>query len=239
MNQERRAERRRRNELDEAVQVYLREQSSEALQRVLQAGEGLVHHFARLYSGGKLFEDLVQAGFEGLIHAARRFDPKREVSFVTYASHCIMGEIRHELRRQSNYQRPDWLRELQQRIYRVIEEKTAEEGVPPDLQAIAEAVNIDVAGVAQALQAGRVSFQEIDMDKIRHLRYEHFRLPIEDVIAVRQAVSRLNHLQRKVVYLIFYHDLTQTQVAKRLGLGQRKVSRILHRCLINLGKFLE
>ncbi|MDA8096295.1 MAG: sigma-70 family RNA polymerase sigma factor [Clostridia bacterium] len=214
--------------LESAVQTYLIDRNEERLRRVVESGSQLVHHFARLFSGNGPPDDLVQAGYEGLLKALRRFDPERNVKFVTYASHCIMGEIRHELRREASFDRPGWVFDLQARIHRASDKLLQRSGEPPGLEAIAEAVNIRKEGVQEALRAGSVSLDELDLSRIRRIRYESFQLPIEDRIAVRQAVEHLNGLQRRVVYLIFYQDLTQAQAARKLGISQRRVSRLLH-----------
>ena len=58
-----------------------------------------------------------------------------------------------------------------------------------------------------------------DLSAIRSLRYETFSLPIEDRIALQQAMGSLSEFQRRVVYLFFYKDLTQTEAGKRLSLS--------------------
>jgi len=80
--------------------------------------------------------------------------------------------------------------------------------------------------------------EALDFNQVKHLYYENFKLPIEDQIAVRQALKRLNDMQRRVLYLIFYRDLTQQQVAKKMGIGQRKVSRLMHRGLQSMAEYL-
>lgn len=232
------AEAERSPDMETAMRSYLAEGGEERLSAVVEAGEGLVYHYARLYGGGRPSADLVQSGYEGLMKAIRRYDPGRNVRFVTFAAHCVMGEIRHQLRREMSFDRPGWVAELQGRIHRAADELLQQTGRPPSLQAIAAAVNIRETGVVQALQAGRVPIDEISLSQIRHLRYQSFQLPIEDRIAVRQALERLTGLQQKVVYLIYYHDLTQTQAAVRLGISQRRVSRLLHRGLAQMAKIL-
>ena len=202
------------------------------------AGKPLVYHFANIYSGNRDSEDLIQAGYEGLLKALKRFDPGRGVRFVTFASHYIMGEIRHQLRREASFDRQGWVADIQSRIYRVMDDLLQKTGEPPSLEEIAEAVNIRKEGVIQALQAGRVSLETLDLNQFKHLYYENFKLPIEDQIAVRQALKRLNDMQRRVLYLIFYRDLTQQQVAKKMGIGQRKVSRLMHRGLQSMAEYL-
>ncbi len=225
-------------DLEEAVVAYRNDRSEEKLKQVIMAGKPLVYHFANIYSGNRYSEDLIQAGYEGLLKALKRFDPGRGVRFVTFASHYIMGEIRHQLRREASFDRPGWVADIQSRIYRAMDDLLQKTGEPPSLEEVAEAVNIRKEGVIQALQAGRVSLETLDLSQFRHIYYENFKLPIEDQIAVRQALKRLNDMQRRVIYLIFYRDLTQQQVAKEMGIGQRRVSRLMHRGLQSMAEYL-
>jgi RNA polymerase sigma-B factor len=111
---------------------------------------------------------------------------------------------------------------------------TSELGRPPLVEEVAAEVNITPEGVSElmklfsdtdvkSLDAGEDD--EIDVSAIKSLRYETFSLPFEDRILLEQALESLTELQRKVVYLFFYKDLLQTDIAKKLGLSQRKTSR--------------
>lgn len=225
--------------LEQAAHAYLQNRSREGLEAAVAAGGGMVYHFSRLYTGGgRPSEDVLQAGYEGLIKALQRYDPRRGVRFSTYAAHCVAGEIRHHLRREASFTRPGWAADLQARIYQAIEKLALEKGEPPSLKEIAEAVNVREEGIAQILRAGLVRLEELDFKKVRHLRYENFQLPVEDKIAVRQALERLGELQKKVIYLVFYRDWTQKQTADSLGISQRQVSRLLSRGLACLARYL-
>jgi RNA polymerase sigma-B factor len=68
---------------------------------------------------------------------------------------------------------------------------------------------------------------EPNIAAIKSLQYEAFSLPIEDRILLEQGLESLSELQRKVVYLFFYKDLSQTEIGRRFGLPQRKVSRVI------------
>jgi RNA polymerase sigma factor (sigma-70 family) len=225
--------------LDEVILDYLVDRSEENLGQVFIAAKALVHHYGVIYSGSCPSEDIIQAGYEGLMKAVQRFDPNRGVRFVTFASHYIMGEMKHYLRQEVSFDRPGWVADLQSYIYETIEKLSQKKGEPPTLDEIAEEVNIRKEGVAQALQAGYVSLDELDLKQVKHLYYESFQLPIEDKIAVRQALERLSDLQRRVIYLIFYRDLTQQEAAEQIGIGQRRVSRLMHRGLESMAEYLS
>ena len=150
-----------------------------------------------------------------------------------------MGEIRHYLRKEASYYRPGSIKDLQNRVDRYVEQVIKERGEPPELEEIAEALNVKVEGVVQAMRAGLVSLDEVDIKKIQSLRYESFKLPIEDKLLLQQALARLTDLQRKVIYYLFFLDLTQTQTGKKLGLSQRAVSRVLHKSLQKMAEVFK
>ncbi|CEO88676.1 hypothetical protein SSCH_2380003 [Syntrophaceticus schinkii] len=70
-------------------------------------------------------------------------------------------ERKRHLRREVSFDRPGWVADLQSHIYRTIEELSQKNGEPPTLDQIAEEVNIRKEGVAQALQAGHVSLDDL------------------------------------------------------------------------------
>ncbi len=217
--------------LEAAAGKFAETGSSDAKNEVIKAGAALVKYYAGLYSPGRLDEDLVQVGYEGMLKALKRFNPCRGTMFSTYATHCIIGEIRHELRGRGPFKVPEWLKNLQSEVLSVTEKLAQENGTMPTLDQIAYRINVDEEGIVEAMQGGCVSLDEIDLSKVRSLRYESFKLPIEDRIAVQMSIEKMDELQQKVIKMIYYEGLTQEETARRLGLNQRKVSRLLNRGL--------
>ena len=214
----------------------------------------LVHRIAARYqSFGVPIEDLRQIGYLGLLTAIGQFDPERGVPFDAYARPFITGEIRHHLRSQGTViRRPRWIYELDYQIRKQVDGLSQRLGRLPTLPEIAEAVNVAEDGVLEVLRA-RGATQMLSLDEINgegtgdpvqraaivHKHYETLRLPIEDRIRIAQAVERLSDLQRKVVYYLFYMDLTQTETAKKLRVSQKHVSRLMHAAIVRLREMLK
>jgi RNA polymerase sigma-B factor len=204
----------------------------------------------RYVRAGVPLDDLTQIGTIGLMNAVSSFDPGRGVKFEAYAYHHIAGEIRHYLRDAVEQVRaPRWVRKLYGELTDAVAELRQSLGRTPTLAEIAARMNLTENGVLEILRAHNrsrvhsisdlVERQEVRRDVIAHQKYVSFQLPVEDRIVLLKAVERLADLQRKVVYYLFYQDLTQSEVAKRLGVSQRHVSRVLAAALKRLGTHMK
>jgi len=212
--------------LNEAAQNYFQCANEHSLEQVMESAEGLIRYFARLYGGGCSEEDLFQTGSLGLMKALQKYDPSKETTFVTYASHAIMGEIRHLVRKEASYYRPGCIVELQYKVDQLIEEYTKVHGDVPTPAYITQKLNIKEESVLEVMRAGFVNFDEIDASKIQNSTYETFRIPIEDKLTLYNAFKKLTDIQMKVVHMLFYRDMTQQQVGAKLGMTQKQVSRV-------------
>lgn len=193
-------------------------------------------------------EDLIQVGYIGLIKSVDNFDPDRQIKFITYATHCIMGEIRHYIRDKTHcIKQPRWLTKLHRDMAQYVEKYLQENQKLPTISQISEALNIESEGIVEIFKAKyMVSLSDINqnysdnivLNKIKSIRHEDFQLPIEDRIVLEQAIDSLKVIEQRVIYLFFYHDLTQTQIAVNLGLSQKKVSRMLKKSIDKLRDLL-
>jgi len=209
----------------------------------------LVHQVARRYSrSGVPLDDLHQIGYIGLMNAVTHFDPDRSVKFETYARHLIAGEIRHYLRDQATtVRRPRWLYEMDHRVSRAITELTQRKGRAPKVSEIAQEVQLGEDEVHQVLHA-RESLRFLSLDEEREgddgapiaqrdriaARQAVLGITEEEQVLIADAIQRLSGLQRKVIYYLFYMDLTQTEAARELGISQKHVSRVMHAALRRL-----
>lgn len=192
---------------------------------------------------GVEFDDLVQVGTIGLIKALRAFDPAHGVKFGTYAYHHVKGEIQHYLRDGVRPRgMPRWVVQLSGQLTAAVARLRQELGRSPTVAEVAARMNITEESVREILHAQQGPWLRLAgnlegdfvIGRAQLIRDAVRQLPIEDRIAVRDTVKRLAAVQRKVVYYLFYMDLTQTQAAKRLGISQKHVSRVLADALRHL-----
>ncbi len=211
--------------LDTAAQSYFQSNDKSAINEIVKESSRLIRSLSRIYGGGCDSDDLLQAGRLGLMKAVRSFDPENGALFSTYASHCISGEIRHMVRKQRSFFNPGCIAELQSKVEKTVEEHINMCGREPDIAYIAEKLRIREESVNEVMRTGLVSLEEIDLSLIKSTSYESFSLPIEDRIALYQALKKLSDFNRRIMILLFFGGLTQQQVADKLGVSQKKVSR--------------
>ncbi len=161
---------------------YHKQGDQNARERVIQEQLPLAEFLARKFAGrGEPLDDLVQVASVGLIKAVDRFDVDRKIEFSTYATPNILGEIKRYFRDKGWAMRvPRGLQELRQSAKEVIRNETVRTGRSPTLQELAETLDADVEGVAEALTLGRayntasldapVSQDEPDGDTIMDLQ---------------------------------------------------------------------
>ncbi len=224
--------------LDEAARFYFADRSYENLELLVSTSSRLISHFVRLYGLHQFYEDLYQAGYEGLLKALKRFDPQNGASFTTYAGSQIIGEIRHYIRKEAAYYRPRAVIKLQESVCELLEDQMYSKGELPSFGKIAETLNLKEEGILEVMKTGLIPLEQVDMSKISSCRLESFKLPVEDRIMLEQALEKLNDLQWKVIHMLFYRDLTQDQTAQKLDINQRKVSRIMHKGLDSLKRMM-
>lgn len=200
----------------------------------------LVPSVVRKFRQGGDREDLMQVGYLGLLKAVNNFDPERGTRFSTYAVHCIGGELRHHLRDHSSLiRRPRWLVGWSRQVAAFIEKHLVDLQRLPTIAEIARALNISEAGVLDVLRfkiplSLDAPSEDVELSKIQSLRCEECQVPLEDRIFLLEALEALLEIERKVVYLFFYADLNQSEIAGRFGLAPRKVSRLMGRALEKL-----
>lgn len=217
--------------------VYLKEAAAgneEAIEHLMEINGGLVRGLAARFRGrGVEYEDLVQIGSIGMLKAIRSFDPSRGTAFSTYAVPLIIGEIRRFLRDDGLIKVGRRQKQLGASVLHARETFMAEQGREPHLEELAEILQTSVSEIAAALDALSPvhSISQALGDEEDGFSLEKL-LPAEDLIeqridriALRESIAGLPPLWKKIVFLRFFRELSQQQVADQLGLTQVKISR--------------
>ncbi len=197
-------------------------------------------------------EDLIQVGSIGLIKAVDQYNSEAGARFQTYATHLITGEIRHYLRDKTAMIRaPRELQELSYRINRLVQNLTLKLGREPSDTEIAMELQIPVSKVNEAYEVdrrrnlvsldqaftGEGSEQSI-VDTLIDGKYQNSLLAKEDCFMLVEAIKHLRTGLKEVVQLTYFEDLSQTEVARRLGISQMQVSRRLRTATADLYKII-
>jgi RNA polymerase sigma-B factor len=207
---------------------------------------GLARAVAARYRGrGLAEEDLVQAASMALIKAARNFDPSMGVAFLSYAVVTMKGEVKRQFRDFGWMVRPPRpIQKLQSEVSRAEGELTHQLGRSPKVAEVAAYLEVAEEEVLEALSADGC-FTPTSLDSpvgsdgsgvLGEL------LPSEDSafgeaearVMLAPAVRALPEREREVLYLRFFRQQTQAQIAQEIGVTQMQVSRILSRVLSDL-----
>ena len=209
------------------------EGDDKAFDEVIMSNMGLVKKLAlKFIDRGVDFDDLVQIGAMGMIKAVRSFDFSFECVFSTYAVPLIIGEIRRYLRDDGLIKVSRQTKRQGVEILRKKEEFMASHGREPSVGELSELCSMTQEEVIYALDAvGSVrslneSVGDDDSELGDFIADKKNEMDvITDRIALNQAIEALPEIQRKIIILRYYKDLSQQQTGALLGLSQVKVSR--------------
>lgn len=190
---------------------------------------GLVHACAKRFKArGIEYDDLYQAGCLGLIKAVDGFDESRGVKFSTYAVPVILGEMRRLFRDGGSVKVGRALKELSLKANRFTADFSAREGRTPTLSELAQALGVETAQAAQAVNAGQRSLsltsEEEDGGQIDVI-VEAEDEKIAELLSLKQVVGELEPRDRSIIVFRYFRSQTQTQTAQALGMTQVQVSR--------------
>ncbi|MBD8070329.1 RNA polymerase sporulation sigma factor SigF [Bacillus sp. PS06] len=179
-------------------------------------------------------DDLFQIGCIGLLKSVDKFDLSYDVKFSTYAVPMIIGEIQRFIRDDGTVKVSRSLKETGNKIRKAKDELSKRLGRIPTVIEIAEFLEITPEDVVLAQEASRTpssiheTVYENDGDPITLLDQiaDNNETKWFDKIALKEAIRELDERERLIVYLRYYKDQTQSEVATRLGISQVQVSRL-------------
>jgi RNA polymerase sigma-B factor len=208
----------------------------------------LARKLARRYvSASEPYDDLVQVASLGLVKAVERFDPKRGFAFTSFAVPTIVGELKRYFRDTAWALHVDrGAQERARKIAEAQEEIAARTGRPPTINELAQYLEMTEEEVLDGLQTAD-AYDAISLDapmagddaemstRLEVIGAEDERLELVDTQAtIFAAAKHLPARERQILYLRFGEDLTQSQIAERIGVSQMQVSRLLRRSLQRL-----
>lgn len=199
---------------------------------------GLVKSVARKlsYVYDEDLEDLIQIGYIGLIKAIKGFDPQKGYKFSTYAVPLIAGEIRSQLRDYGAIKVSRSIKADINIIKRAEADFMALNNKSPKVSELAKLTELSEERIMQALQAQDVMKNIANYEDVNVLIREE-ETTIER-LDLKNTLEKLNETERQIMVLRYYKDMTQSQVAKVVGLSQVQVSRIEQKTLKNMAKFM-
>jgi RNA polymerase sigma-B factor len=233
------------------LERYAKDQSPTIREELVDRFMPLARRLAARYAGGaEPFDDLVQVASVGLVKAIDRFDPERGTAFSTFAVPTILGELKRHFRdRGWSVHVP---RDVQERILKVekaMAELPAKLGHSPTVQEIGERIEASDEEVLEAMHASQ-GHHAVSLDATSTMGDGDDPGPLRDRIgsedlsfetveygeAIGPVLQEISDRDREVLHLRFVEDLTQSEIAERVGVSQMHVSRILRATIEKLRK---
>jgi len=234
-------------DLKHATHRYLEDSEVKRLIALSQSGDNLardtlVHCNIRLVwsvvqrflNRGYEPDDLFQIGCIGLLKSVDKFNLSYDVKFSTYAVPMIIGEIQRFLRDDGTLKVSRSLKEMANKIRKAKDDLSKGLGRLPTIKEVAEELDVTPEEMVFAQEANK------PLASIHETVFENDGDPITlmdqiaddsqdkwfDKLALNEAIETLNKRERLIVYLRYYCDQTQSEVASRLGISQVQVSRL-------------
>ena len=208
---------------------------------LMESYDGFARSLALKFRHRESVDDLMQVARIGLLHAIDRFDPALGRPFPLFARITITGELKRHIRDKTWGMRvPRSLQEDFLSVMRAVDELTVEQSDSPSMEALAARCQMSVERVVEAMEL-RVSQRALSIDvpttpgtddPTVELGDEDtgFR-QLENRHLLAHLLGRLPERDRRIVELRFIEELTQSEIAERVGVSQMCVSRVLARTL--------
>lgn len=235
----------------ELVSAYRRTGDRNARNELVEAHQHVADFFARRYSGrGVARDDLRQVGLLAILRAVDRFDPDLGVSFGTFASRTVDGELKRYFRDRTWSVRPPRQAQELHLVIRRSEETLAQRlGRSPTVAELARDIGEDEDHILEAMEAG-MAHEAASLDApppgdrtdapwltLGQAEVGYAQVDLE--IVMQGLLQELGDRERRVVYLRFYENRTQSEIAAEVGVSQSYLSRILRNVFVELRRRLE
>ena len=225
-------------EYEKTIEYILKAQKGDETAKtvLIEENSPLVKSIVKRYKNkGVDYDDLYQLGCVGFLKAINNFDTSFEVKFSTYAVPMIAGEIKRFMRDDGAVKVSRAIKQTAKEINLFIEEYTIEKGRQPSVKEIAERFSLDESETVFIMGSSKMPLSlfggsEFKDGKEREL-IETLSTPDDqeemlDKMLLRGAIEELPERERKIIVLRYFRDMTQSEVAAKIGVSQVQVSRI-------------
>ncbi len=234
---------------------YRRTGDREVRNRIVEAHRHIADYYVRRYERrGVHHDDLLQVSLLSIVRAAERFDPSRGVEFSTFAGRTIEGELKRFFRdRTWSIRPPRRVQELHLTLRRAQEELAQTLGRSPTVRELAPFAEVSQDEVLEALEASG-AHQAASLDRARTTDSEDDGTSLGDrVLAgdeggydhvdrrdlIQGLLATLSERDRQIIEMRFFDNMTQPEIAEKVGVSQSYLSRVLRRTLLDLREQLQ
>lgn len=235
---------------EETMELIARSQQGdeEATTTLLTENAPLLKSIIKRYLGKHIeYDDLYQIAGIGLLKSIKNFSVEHNVRFSTYAVPMVLGEIKRYMRDDGYLKVSRSLKSLSTKITRLIDEKVKNGEDAPTVDELANNLGIDRTEVIFAMDATKmpVSLYETANDNdgkptelIEHLPTDEDKKMLNKVI-LKDMLSKLTPREQKIVILRYFRDMTQGEIARKMGVSQVQISRLENKILAKLKQLYE
>ena len=222
------------NEQDTLYYLRLAKQGDNgAKETLLEHNTSLLKSILKRYlNKGVEYDDLYQLSCIGFLKAIAGFDESFGVRFSTYAVPMIAGEIKRFLRDDGSVKVSRALKQSAREMNRFIEQYSSEHGEQPSVKEIAAAFSMDEGEVVFTLGSSKMPISIYEQSDYKDEKSSSLcdKLPARDDqdemierMLLKTAIEKLPERERKIVFLRYFRDMTQSEVARRIGVSQVQI----------------
>jgi RNA polymerase sigma-B factor len=215
--------------------------------QLVEAHQHIADFFSKRYSNrGVPRDDLRQTALLAILRAVERFDPRMGVSFGTFASRTVDGELKRYFRDRTWSVRPPRQAQELHLVVRRTEESLAQSlGRSPTVLELAKEIGAEPERILEAMEAG-LAHEATSLDQPANgdtssegspravgrsdPRFGH----VEMEVVIGELLADLDEREQQVVFMRFYENRTQSEIAEAIGVSQSYLSRILRKVFAQL-----
>ena len=208
---------------------------------LIEHNVSLVKCIVKRYLGkGVDYDDLFQIACMGFLKAIAGFDEGFGVKFSTYAVPMIAGEIKRFMRDDGTVKVSRTMKQTAKDINLFVEEYTVKNGKQPPMSVIAEKFGLEETEVVFVMVSSKMPLSLYggadhkdgkERELIETLTTGDDQEEWLDRMLLRGAIDELSERDKRVIVLRYFRDMTQSEVAQRIGVSQVQVSRIENRII--------